>query len=104
MAPTIETSTQATSLPSSKTGYGANLKKQPLKYSGSLDKYDHFEVTPNIGEEFSSVQLSSLLESDDFETLVRDLAILVAERGVVFFETRTSTTSSRRSLVSFWAT
>ncbi|KAG5362019.1 Alpha-ketoglutarate-dependent sulfonate dioxygenase [Yarrowia sp. C11] len=85
MAPTIETSAQATSLPSSKASYGANLKKQPIKYTGSLDKYDHFEVTPNIGEEFSSVQLSSLLESDDYETLVRDLAVLVAQRGVVFF-------------------
>lgn len=85
MAPTIETATQASSFPSSKIGYGADLKKQPVKNSGSLDKYDHFEVTPNIGEEFNSVQLSSLLESDDYETLIRDLAVLVSERGVVFF-------------------
>ncbi|KAF2815363.1 putative TfdA family taurine dioxygenase [Mytilinidion resinicola] len=54
----------------------------PLKYSGSLDSYKSFDITPIIGREFPDVQLSTLL-SDDRK--LRDLAILVSQRGVVFF-------------------
>lgn len=46
---------------------------QPLKYSGSLDQYEHFDVTPVIGEEFPTLQLSEILSDDN---KVRDLAIL----------------------------
>ncbi|KAI1469656.1 taurine catabolism dioxygenase [Daldinia caldariorum] len=54
----------------------------PLKYSGSLDSYEQFDVTKVIGREFSNLQLSEILHDD---TKIRDLAILVSERGVVFF-------------------
>jgi hypothetical protein len=49
----------------------------PLKYSGSLDQYKSFEVTPIIGREYPELQLSDIL-SDDAK--IRDLAIL----GVFF--------------------
>lgn len=45
----------------------------PLKYSGSLDSYDQFDVTSVIGREFPGLQLSEILNDDD---KVRDLAIL----------------------------
>ncbi|OIW23530.1 alpha-ketoglutarate-dependent sulfonate dioxygenase [Coniochaeta ligniaria NRRL 30616] len=54
----------------------------PLTYSGSLDSYDHFDVTSVIGREFPNLQLSEILHD---ETKIRDLAILVSQRGVVFF-------------------
>ncbi|KAJ9160587.1 Alpha-ketoglutarate-dependent sulfonate dioxygenase [Coniochaeta hoffmannii] len=54
----------------------------PLTYSGSLDSYDHFDVTNVIGREFPKLQLSEILRDD---TKLRDLAILVSERGVLFF-------------------
>ena len=44
----------------------------PLKYSGSLDEYESFDVTKVIGREFPSLQISSILNDD---TKVRDLAI-----------------------------
>jgi hypothetical protein len=49
--------------------------KQPLKYSGSLDKYEHFDVTPTIGREYPNLSLTELLDSPESETLIRDLAI-----------------------------
>lgn len=55
---------------------------QPLTYSGSLDAYESHDVTNVIGREFPKLQLSEIL-SDDAQ--VRDLAILVSQRGVVFF-------------------
>ncbi|KAK4458541.1 alpha-ketoglutarate-dependent sulfonate dioxygenase, partial [Cladorrhinum samala] len=54
----------------------------PLTYSGSLDSYEHFDVTGVIGREFPTLQLSEILHDD---AKIRDLAILVSQRGVVFF-------------------
>jgi len=54
----------------------------PLKYSGSLDQYKSTDTTPIIGREFPDLQLSDIL-SDDAK--IRDLAITVSQRGVVFF-------------------
>lgn len=45
----------------------------PLTYSGSLDSYDHFDLTAVIGREFPKLQLSEILSDDD---KIRDLAIL----------------------------
>lgn len=44
----------------------------PLKYSGSLNNYEHFDVTAIIGREFPKVQLSEIVNDD---TKLRDLAI-----------------------------
>ncbi|EXJ89612.1 hypothetical protein A1O3_02679 [Capronia epimyces CBS 606.96] len=56
--------------------------RRPLQYSGSLDGYQSFDLTPVIGREFPTLQLSSLLGDD---RKIRDLAILVSQRGVLFF-------------------
>ncbi len=45
----------------------------PLKYSGSLDTYEHFDTTAVIGREFPTLQLSHILHDD---AKIRDLAIL----------------------------
>ncbi|EXJ60572.1 hypothetical protein A1O7_04725 [Cladophialophora yegresii CBS 114405] len=56
--------------------------KEPLTYSGSLDEYKSFDVTKVIGREFPESQLSDILHDD---RKIRDLAITVSQRGVVFF-------------------
>ncbi len=54
----------------------------PLEYSGSLDSYEYFDPTTATGREFPKLKLSEILHDDD---KVRDLAIMVSERCVVFF-------------------
>ncbi|EEU45571.1 uncharacterized protein NECHADRAFT_41873 [Fusarium vanettenii 77-13-4] len=54
----------------------------PLTYSGSLDSEEQFDVTAVIGREFPKLQLSEILKDD---TKLRDLAVLISQRGVVFF-------------------
>ncbi|KAH7127225.1 alpha-ketoglutarate-dependent sulfonate dioxygenase [Dendryphion nanum] len=71
------------------------LLKRPLKYSGSLEQYKHFSATPVIGEEFSDLQLSSILADD---TKIRDLAILVSRRGVAFFRNQDLTIDDQKVL------
>jgi hypothetical protein len=48
------------------------LLRTPLKYSGTLDQYQSFDVTAVIGREFPTAQLSGILKDD---AKVRDLAI-----------------------------
>jgi hypothetical protein len=46
----------------------------PLIYSGSLDEYESFDLTPVIGREFSStLQLSEILHDD---AKIRDLGTI----------------------------
>ena len=49
----------------------------PLKYGGSLDAEEQFDVTNVIGREFPKLQLSEILHDD---TKIRDLAILGKKR------------------------
>lgn len=55
---------------------------KPLKYSGSLDEYKSFDVTNVIGREYPEASLLDILKDDE---KIRDLAITVSQRGVVFF-------------------
>lgn len=49
---------------------------QPLKQSGSLDKFDSEDVTPVIGREFPSANIvNDFLNAPDADALLRDLAI-----------------------------
>ncbi|KAK5708946.1 hypothetical protein LTR17_020226 [Elasticomyces elasticus] len=61
---------------------GGSTIREPLKYSGSLDEYESFDVTNVIGKEFPALQLSQILSE---EAKIRDLAVTVSQRGVVFF-------------------
>lgn len=67
---TIKFNEQAEELPELRTGH-----HEPLKLSGALDQYDHFEVTPTIGREYSNVKLYDLLRAPNSDELIRDLAI-----------------------------
>jgi len=55
---------------------------KPKKRNWSLDKdYKYVHVTPLLGTEFRNLQVSDILKD---ESLQEDLAVLIAERGVVF--------------------
>ncbi|KAK5055200.1 hypothetical protein LTR84_012949 [Exophiala bonariae] len=64
----------------------SNKLTEPLKYSGSLDEFKSFEVTNVIGREYPELQLVDILSDDN---KIRDLAITVSQRGVVFFRNQT---------------
>lgn len=77
MAPSIE-ATPVTQVPSVETKLdsqkpaSAGFIRDPLAYSGSLDEYRSFDVTPVIGKEFPELQLTDILNDD---AKIRDLAI-----------------------------
>ncbi|PKY00218.1 taurine catabolism dioxygenase [Aspergillus campestris IBT 28561] len=59
--------------------------REPLKPSGVLDAFESFEVTPIIGREYPNASLKDFLRAPNSDDLLRDLAITISQRGVVFF-------------------
>lgn len=77
---------------------GPSLKKttQILESSGKLENtYEFQDVTPHIGREFAEAQLSDILKD---EALLRDLAINISRRGVVFFRNQNLTVEEQKIL------
>ncbi|KAF1996008.1 TauD-domain-containing protein [Amniculicola lignicola CBS 123094] len=63
----------------------ATPAREPLQLKGILDQFKSFDVTPVIGREFSDVNLKEWLRAPNSDELIRDLAITISQRGVVFF-------------------
>ncbi|KAF2177616.1 putative TfdA family taurine dioxygenase [Zopfia rhizophila CBS 207.26] len=63
----------------------ASVRRKPLELKGVLDQYKSFDVTPIIGREFVNVNLKEWLRAPNSDELIRDLAITISQRGVVFF-------------------
>jgi len=74
------------------------LASQPYTVAGSLDSYEQIDVTPTIGREIPTLQIKKLLTSPDSDTLIRDLAITVSERGVVFLRNQDVSTQELLTL------
>lgn len=51
------------------------ISTKPLKSSGSIDAFKHFDSTPAIGREYPESQLAEWINSPNADTLLRDLAI-----------------------------
>lgn len=70
----------------------------PLAYSGSLDKFQHADITPVIGREFTDLQIRDLLQADDHQ-VIQDLAVTVSQRGVVFLRNQDVTPAEMKDLM-----
>lgn len=71
---------------------------QPLVSDHSLPKA--VDLTTSVGSEFpSSVQLSQLLAPEAHPSSIKDLALLVSQRGVVFFRDQDLDTTQQLELV-----
>ncbi|KAH8687728.1 putative alpha-ketoglutarate-dependent taurine dioxygenase [Tricladium varicosporioides] len=80
-----EASAPAVKEPGSEPPHLETAHKEPLKLSGALDHFESFDVTPVIGREFKGVNLAKWLRAPNSDDLIRDLAITISQRGVVFF-------------------
>lgn len=81
-----------------------NLLATPLKPTGALLRFPHVDSTVLIGTEFpeGSFQLSTLVQNSQNSTttdLFQDLALLVSQRGVVFFRAQKLDITEQREIV-----
>ncbi|KAK4216309.1 hypothetical protein QBC37DRAFT_417375 [Rhypophila decipiens] len=67
---------------------------KPLELSGALGKFSYEETTPEIGREFLDVNIvDDVLKAENADAIIRDLAITISRRGVVFFRAQTNLTN-----------
>ncbi|XAO27266.1 hypothetical protein I312_106110 [Cryptococcus bacillisporus CA1280] len=78
---------------------GVRGSTQPIPRNHSLDKWKSFEVTPFIGQEFGSdIQLSQIVNAPNADELIKDLAVLISQRGVVFFRAQDINVDDQKTL------
>ncbi|KAL8403498.1 hypothetical protein RB594_008670 [Gaeumannomyces avenae] len=70
---------------------------KPLLYSGSLDGYKQSDLTPVIGREYEGLQVVDLLKGDD--QVIRDLAVTISQRGVVFLRNQDVTPTQMKEFM-----
>ncbi|PYH96175.1 putative alpha-ketoglutarate-dependent sulfonate dioxygenase [Aspergillus ellipticus CBS 707.79] len=68
---------------------------QPRRRNGALNEFESIDLTPIIGTEFRNADLAEILARPDSDRLLEDLAILIAERGVVFFRKQDNLTNEK---------
>lgn len=67
---------------------------EPLKLSGALKHFQQEDTTPVIGTEFLNVNIvDDILNAPNADELLRDLAITISRRGVVFFRAQHNLTN-----------
>lgn len=49
---------------------------EPLSYSGSLDDIQYRDLTPVIGREYTGLQIGQVLDSEDRDRLIKDIATI----------------------------
>ncbi|TKA70874.1 hypothetical protein B0A49_05635 [Cryomyces minteri] len=69
-----------------------------MVYSGSLDLYSSRDLTPIIGREFDGLQVAYLLHAVNSDQMIRDLAVTISERGVVFLRAQAVLPAQMRAL------
>ncbi|OJD36121.1 family taurine catabolism dioxygenase [Diplodia corticola] len=67
--------------------------REYLKPSGALDQFESFEVTPIIGTEFKNVNLVDWINAPNADELIKELAVTISRRGVVFFRAQDDLTN-----------
>lgn len=68
--------------------------REPLKQTGALDSFEYEDTTPAIGREFQGVDIvDDLINASNADELLRDLAVTISERGVVFFRAQDNLTN-----------
>jgi hypothetical protein len=72
---------------------------KPLSYTGSLDSYSQSDLTPVIGTEFEGLQVVDLLSAKNSDALIRDLAVTISQRGVIFLRDQDVTPQQMRELM-----
>ncbi|KAE9978012.1 hypothetical protein EG328_001716 [Venturia inaequalis] len=94
MTPSATVSADSYAPPSNNGDATKSRNTEPLKKSGVLEAAFGFEdITPTIGREITAQIVEDILNAPNADDLLRDLAITISERGVVFFRKQDSLTN-----------
>lgn len=54
----------------------ASLMREPMKPTGVLDQYEHWEVTPSCGREYPTLNVADLMNAPNSDELIRELGVI----------------------------
>ncbi|KIH86424.1 alpha-ketoglutarate-dependent sulfonate dioxygenase [Sporothrix brasiliensis 5110] len=75
-------------------------QRKPLELTGALEQFQYEESTPVIGREFPSVNIvDDILNAKNADDLLKDLAITISQRGVVFFRKQDNLTNDLQKVL-----
>jgi alpha-ketoglutarate-dependent taurine dioxygenase len=69
-----------------------------LPYTGSLDGFKCNDLTPAIGREYLDLQVRNILALPNREAVIRDLAVTISQRGVIFLRDQDVTPNEMKEL------
>ncbi|KAH9909639.1 alpha-ketoglutarate-dependent sulfonate dioxygenase [Xylariomycetidae sp. FL2044] len=74
---------------------GVKSYPKPIPLSGALEQFKYEDTTPIVGREFLDVNIvDDLLHAgEDSDARLRDLAVTISQRGVVFFRAQNNLTN-----------
>ncbi|KAK6541436.1 hypothetical protein TWF694_007247 [Orbilia ellipsospora] len=73
---------------------GKKSYPEPIRAKGNLKKFKSEDITPVIGTEFPEANIvNDILNAPNADELLRDLAVTISERGVVFFRAQNNLTN-----------
>jgi hypothetical protein len=75
MAPTAIDTQNGSQVPYSNGHKNTNTVKLPLDPNGSLDSYNHIDLTPCIGREFPTANLVDMMNAPNSDELLAELAL-----------------------------
>ena len=75
MAPTAIDTQNGSQVPYSNGHKNTNTVKLPLEPNGSLDSYNHIDLTPCIGREFPTANLVEMMNAPNSDELLAELAL-----------------------------
>ncbi|CAG8983769.1 hypothetical protein HYALB_00010409 [Hymenoscyphus albidus] len=93
MAPSATETLNLSAIPVAAGKAKLSSPKPWVKSTGALDEYENFDVTPIIGREFPHASLAQWLQSPNSDALIRELALTISQRGVVFFRAQDDLTA-----------
>ncbi|KAK3696598.1 hypothetical protein LTR37_017851 [Vermiconidia calcicola] len=75
--------------------HGKSAYPEPLRKSGAVDdKFKYEETTPIIGREYQTLNIvDDLLNASNADEMIREIAITISQRGVVFFRAQDNLTN-----------
>lgn len=71
-------------------------------FLGSLAQFKSYDETTHIGTRFpdESLQLSQILKAPNSDELIKDMAVLLSQRGVIFFTNQDMTIGDQKELIT----
>ncbi|KAL9622027.1 MAG: hypothetical protein Q9160_003526 [Pyrenula sp. 1 TL-2023] len=93
------TTAQLPSGPPSVQLQGEQIGLPPLELTNSVDDYVKTDMTPILGTLFEDIDLAEILRSPDCDTKIRDIAIIIAQRGVCVFPGQKNLTIADQKLL-----